>query len=140
MDSRTDQCQEHEIKVLSEWLGSLRITKENALERTTEYTDNMLTALAVYNEIAHVIMLKSMVPDPGWFNGDQMKFEDWWREIQLFLKSNRVTGTDNKITTILACLRGDIASIYAQKKLDELDKETDTPSWEDFVGEPKTIF
>ena len=94
-------------------MGSLRITKENALERTTEYTDNILTALAVYNEIAHAIMLKSMVPDPGWFNGDQMKFEDWWREIQLFLKSNRVTGTDNKITTILACLRGDIASIYA---------------------------
>ena len=85
-------------------------------------------------------MLKSMVPDPGWFNGDQMKFEDWWREIQLFLKSNRVTGTDNKITTILVCLRGDIASIYAQKKLDELDKETDTASWEDFVGELKTIF
>ena len=22
-------------------------------------------------------MPKSMVPDPGWFNGDQTKFEDW---------------------------------------------------------------
>ena len=27
-------------------------------------------------------MLKSMIPDPGWFDGDQMKFEDWWRGMQ----------------------------------------------------------
>jgi len=26
-------------------------------------------------------MPKSMVPDPGWSNGDRTKFEDWWREI-----------------------------------------------------------
>jgi len=30
-------------------------------------------------------MPKSMIPDPGWFNGGRMKFEDWWRGIQLFL-------------------------------------------------------
>jgi len=24
---------------------------------------------------------KNMVPDLGWFDGDWMKFEDWWREI-----------------------------------------------------------
>ena len=40
-----DQCQEHEIEVLSEWLKSLRITKETASEEITEYTDNMLIAL-----------------------------------------------------------------------------------------------
>jgi len=26
-------------------------------------------------------MPKNMVPDPGWFDGDQTKFEDWWRGI-----------------------------------------------------------
>jgi len=31
--------------------------------------------------------------------------------------------TDNRITVILAHLREDIPGIYAQKKLDELDKE-----------------
>jgi len=51
-----------------------------------------------------------------------MKFEDWWREIRLFLKSNRVMETNNRITVILACLRGGIAGIYTQQKLDELDK------------------
>ena len=66
---------------------------------------------------------KNMVPDPGWFDGDQMKFEDWWRGIRLFLKSNRVIETDDRITVILAYLRGDVMGIYVQQKLNELDKE-----------------
>ena len=69
---------------------------------------------------------KNMVPDPGWFDGDQTKFEDWWRGIRLFLKSNRVMETDDRITVILARLRGGVAGIYAQKKLDELDEELGT--------------
>jgi len=24
-------------------------------------------------------MPKNMIPDLGWFDGDQTKFEDWWR-------------------------------------------------------------
>jgi len=55
-----------------------------------------------------------------------MKFEDWWRGIRLFLKSNR-------ITVILACLRGGVAEIYAQQKLDELDKELGTQDWDNFI-------
>jgi len=55
-----------------------RITKEDTSNRTTEteITDEMLTVLAlvVYNE--QVVMSKSMVLDPGWFDGDRMKFED----------------------------------------------------------------
>ena len=57
-----------------------------------------------------------MVPDPEWFDSDQTKFENWWRGIRLFLKSNR-------ITAILAHLIRGVASIYAQRKLDKLDKE-----------------
>ena len=57
---------------------------------------------------------KNMVPDPGWFDGDQSKFEDWWRGIRLFLKSNRVIETNDRITVILARLRGGVAGIYAQ--------------------------
>ena len=41
-----------------------------------------------------------------------MKFEDWWRGIRLFLKSNRVIETNDRITVILAYLRGDVAGIY----------------------------
>ena len=83
---------------------------------------------------------KNMVLDPGWFDGDQTKFEDWWRGIRLFLKSNRVNGTDDRITAILAHLRGDVVGIYAQKKLNELDEDNDIQNWDDFVKEIKTTF
>jgi len=81
-----------------------------------------------------------MVPDLGWFDRDRTKFEDWWRGIQLFLKSNRVIETDDRITAILSCLRGGVVGIYAQKKLDELDEELETQDWDKFVKEIKTTF
>ena len=85
-------------------------------------------------------MSKSIVLDLGWFNGDRTKFEDWWREIWLFLKSNKVMETNNKIIVILAHLRKGVAGIYTQKKLDELNKELETQDWEEFVKEIKTTF
>ena len=48
--------------------------------------------------------------------------------------------TDDKITAILTHLRGGVAGIYTQRKLDELDKEIRTQDWEDFVQEIKTTF
>ena len=48
--------------------------------------------------------------------------------------------TNNRITAILAHLRGGVADIYAQRKLDELDKETGTQDWEDFIKEIKMTF
>ena len=92
------------------------------------------------NTNKQAVMPKNIVPDPGWFDGNRTKFEDWWRGMRLFLKSNRVMETDNRITAILACLRGGIAGIYVQKKLDELDKELGTQDWEEFVKEIKTMF
>jgi len=95
---------------------------------------------AIASENVQAGLLKNMVSDPGWFDGDRMKFEDWWRGIRLFLKSNRVNGTDDRITAILACIRGGVAGIYTQKKLDELDEDNDTQDWDDFVKEIKTTF
>ena len=48
--------------------------------------------------------------------------------------------TDDRITAILARFREGIVGIYAQRKLDELDKETRTQEWEEFVQEIKTTF
>ena len=53
--------------------------------------------------------------------------------MRLFLKSNKVIETDNGIMGILACLRGDVAGIYTQRKLNELDEETRIQDWEEFV-------
>ena len=82
-------------------------------------------------------MPKNIVPDPGWFDSDQTKFEDWWRGIQLFFKSNRVMETNGRITAILAHLREGVVGIYVQKKLDVLDKEIGTQNWDNFVKEIK---
>ena len=40
---------------------------------------------------------------------------------------------DDRITAILACLRGGVAEIYTQKKLDKLDEDNDTQDWDDFI-------
>ena len=67
---------------------------------------------AMTNNNRQAIIPKSMVLDPEWFDRDRMKFEDWWRGIQLLLKSNRVMETDDRITTILAHLREGVVGIY----------------------------
>ena len=43
----------------------------------------MLIALTpvIHNETVQAVMLKSMVPDSGWFDGDWTKFEDQWKGI-----------------------------------------------------------
>ena len=48
--------------------------------------------------------------------------------------------TNNRITVILACLRGGVVDIYIQRKLDKLDKELGTQDWEEFIKEIKTTF
>ena len=60
--------------------------------------------------------------------------------MRLFLKSNRIMKTNDRITVILAYLKGGIADIYTQKKLNELDKELGTQDWNIFVKEIKTTF
>ena len=122
----------------------MQINEEASIEEykqtDTEMSVVPATMVAAVNENVQAGLPKNMVPDPGWFDGDWSKFEDWWRGIRLFLKSNRVNRTDDRITAILACLRGDVAGIYAQKKLDELDEDNDTQDWDEFVKEIKTTF
>jgi len=123
----------------------LQINEETS---TSEYeqTDTEMsvaqpaTVAVAVSENVQAGLPKNMVLDPGWFDGNQSKFEDWWRGIRLFLKSNRVNEMDDRITAILACLRGGVAGIYAQKKLDELDEDNDTQDWDKFVKELKTMF
>jgi len=100
----------------------------------------LILALVAISKNIQAEVPKNMVPDLGWFDSDQTKFEDWWRGMRLFLKSNRIMETDNRITIILAHLREGVAGIYVQKKLNEINKELRTQDWEDFVKEIKTMF
>ena len=47
---------------------------------------------------------------------------------------------DDRITAILALLRGGVVGIYAQKKLDKLDEDSNIQDWDDFVKELKITF
>jgi len=51
-----------------------------------------------------------------------------------------VMETNNRIIVILAHFREDVVGIYAQRKLDELDKELGTQNWEEFIKEIKITF
>jgi len=71
----------NDIETLSERLGFLQITEEvsNEYEQTT--TEEMSVApapVAVANsKNIQAGMPKNMVLDPGWFDRDRTKFEDW---------------------------------------------------------------
>ena len=128
---------------MSEQLGSLQITEEASSDyeqMNTEMSVVLILALVAISKNIQAEVPKNMVPDLGWFDSDQTKFEDWWRGMRLFLKSNRIMETDNRITIILAHLREGVAGIYIQKKLNEINKELRTQDWEDFVKEIKTMF
>jgi len=79
----------------------------------TEMSVAPATIATAVSENVQAGLPKNMVPDLGWFDGDWSKFEDWWRGIRLFLKSNRVNRIDDRITAILARLREGVAGIYA---------------------------
>jgi len=64
----------------------LQITEE-ASEQNTGYIDEISTVPANENNV-QAGLPNNMIPDPGWFNRARTKFENWWREMKLFLKSN----------------------------------------------------
>ena len=66
----------NDIEALSEQLGSLQITDE-ALESTNNYTNKMSNTPAPAYENVQAVVLKSIVLDPEWFDGNRTKFEDW---------------------------------------------------------------
>ena len=67
------------IKTLSEQLGSLQITNKTS-DETIEQLDEAMSVAPVSvttNNNKQAVILKSMVPDPEWFDGNRTKFEDW---------------------------------------------------------------
>ena len=72
----------NDIEALSEQLGSLQINEEASTSKYKQTDPEMsgvqlATAAAAVSENVQAGLLKNMIPDPGWFNGDRSKFEDW---------------------------------------------------------------
>jgi len=83
---------------------------------------------------------KSMVLEPGWFDGNRKGFEDWWRAMKLYLRANRITGAEDKVTVVLSRFCGRTAGTFAQQKLDEIEEQDDTLSWDAFEAEIKLVY
>jgi len=56
---------------------------------------------------------KSMVLEPGWFDGNKKGFEDWWRAMKLYLRANRITEAEDKVTVVLSRFRRGTAGVLA---------------------------
>jgi len=66
------------IKTLSEQLGSLQITEEASNDYKQMDTEmSEVPVPAVVSENVQTGIPKNIILDPGWFDGDQIKFEDW---------------------------------------------------------------
>jgi len=87
-----------------------------------------------------VVNHKSMVLEPGWFNGDRKTFKDWWRAIKLYLRANKIIDTDEKIIAVLGRFQEETAGAFAQQKLNKLDGGDDTPSWDAFEAELQLVY
>ena len=66
---------------MSEQLGSLQINEEASTDKykptDTEMSVAPATMATAVSKNVHAGLPKNMVPDPGWFNSNQSKFEDW---------------------------------------------------------------
>ena len=63
------------IRILADHKRSLRQL------RTEEMSVAPAPAAVANSKNVQAGLPKNMVPDPGWFDGDQTKFKDWWRGI-----------------------------------------------------------
>ena len=61
---------------MSERLESLQINKEVSTSDEQTDTEMSVAPVTMKQENGQAGLPKNMVPDPGWFDSDRMKFED----------------------------------------------------------------
>jgi len=54
--------------------------------------------------------------------------------------TNRITGAEDKVTAVLSRFCGGTARAFAQQKLDEIEEQDNTLSWDAFEAEIKLIY
>jgi hypothetical protein len=84
--------------------------------------------------------IKNLVPDPGNFSGKRSDFDDWWRNVKLFMKFNKITAADDKAIVVIARLRGGTAGAFASMKADAILDGMDSVDWDNFAKEVEKTF
>jgi len=60
--------------------------------------------------------------------------------MKLYLRTNKVTDTNETIIAILGKFQGGTAGAFAQQKLNKINGEVDTPSWDTFEVELQLVY
>ena len=60
--------------------------------------------------------------------------------MKLYLRVNKVTNTDKKIITVLGRFQKGTAGAFVQQKLDKINGEDNTPSWDAFKAELQLVY
>jgi len=60
--------------------------------------------------------------------------------MKLYLRANKITDTNKKITAVLDRFQEGTAGAFAQQKLKKIDGENDTPSWDAFEVELQLVY
>jgi hypothetical protein len=149
-DDQVDKSDNQVEEELTKGLEGLHLGEETESEEETESdetkTDNEMSANQGTGQApgsqalvqTNRQMGKSLVPDPGFFDGEQKKFSDWWRGMKLFLKFNKVKTPDMKIAATISQMRGGTAGNFATHWTDKVANMDDTMDWkafdDDFTG------
>jgi hypothetical protein len=141
-----NQVEEHDSQVkegLTKGLEGLHLGEETESEEETNTeteSDETNTKMSTNQETGQAAgsqvrvqtngqMSKSLVPDPGFFGGEQKGFSDWWRGMKLFLK---VDSPDMKITATISQMKGGTAGNFATHWMDKMANMDDTMDWKAF--------
>jgi hypothetical protein len=65
---------------------------------------------------------------------------DWWREMKLYLKFNKVDTLDMKITATVSRMRGGTAGNFTTHWTDKVSDTDDTMDWKAFEGDITSSF
>jgi hypothetical protein len=83
---------------------------------------------------------KSLVPDPGSFDRNWDKFNNWWRGIQLFLNFHKIKKAHDRVIATVARMKGGTAGYFANKWTDKVTSGDDTIDWDLFKKKLTTSF
>ena len=127
-----------QVEAIQTALGSLAITsdeEESSDREKAERKNNMADTTPT-----QITYGKSMVPEPGFFDGDRTKFDDWWRQMKLFMRFNKIVAAEDKMLAVIARFKGGTAGQFAETELIKIERAEDTRDWNKFADRVEESF
>src|SRR5271168_1715409 len=83
-----------------------------------------------------------VIADPGSYEGEKAKFQEWWTKIQVWVKANwSAFDSDFELASaIWSRMKGPTAGRYAETRMAECLNSTIWPSWDILKREVENLF